>query len=357
MFRTLLESGEPVHNVATCPEELGTGSTLAAEGKYFFRQNQFGENVEKGSHLPGLEEIEMTYFPARDENGLIFDHKSALVEHLKKRDKKSLTICNLVLGSKSGIENNLSVIPRFQKNIMWVVDMCQMRAQKNTIQRLLNLNVMVMITGSKFFQSPPFCGALLVPGYWMKRLKKVEEVERAKSFSSIFSKYDIPPCLERIRSVFRPYKNKGLLLRWEAAISEMRRIDSRDLDQILRMVDRWHECITSMIRSKSDAFSLMPDGDLTNKTIISFKVKKSNGDYFEDEDHRILFEYLADNTFEELGNKNLIIGQPVSYDSESFIRLAIGSYNIRSFLKDGLNPEFEKSIIDIIYRSARKLFD
>lgn len=356
MFRALLEKRRPILNIATCPEELGTGSTFAAEGKYFFTQNQFGEVVDKGSKLPGIGEIQMKYFPSRDDEGMIFDHKSALVEHLGKRDKSTLTICNLVLGSKSGIENNLSVIPRFQKNVMWVVDMCQMRAQKNTIQRLLDLNAMIMITGSKFFQSPPFCGALLVPKYWVDKLSEVDDLSAAKSFTSIFSKNDFPPTLERLQSVFRHYENSGLLLRWGAALSEMKAITAIDLEKILEMVDRWHEVVTGQIRRREDAFTLMPDGDLTNKTIISFKVKDRNGEYLGDEQHRKIFNYLAEHTFPELGYKNLIIGQPVSYDSESFIRLAIGSYNIRTFLKEGLDPQFEEGVVDVIYRTARQLY-
>jgi hypothetical protein len=85
-------------------------------------------------------------------------------------------------------------------------------------------------------------------------------------------------------------------------------------------------------------------------------VKDRNGEYLGDEQHRKIFNYLAEHTFPELGYKNLIIGQPVSYDSESFIRLAIGSYNIRTFLKEGLDPQFEEGVVDVIYRTARQLY-
>jgi hypothetical protein len=51
-----------------------------------------------------------------------------------------------------------------------VADMCQGRFEKERLLEYLSKNVVVLITGSKFFRGPPFSGAVIVPSVIMEEL-------------------------------------------------------------------------------------------------------------------------------------------------------------------------------------------
>lgn len=46
IFSKLLYPDKDICNLVTCPEELGSGSRLASQGKYYFDLNQYG-NTKK----------------------------------------------------------------------------------------------------------------------------------------------------------------------------------------------------------------------------------------------------------------------------------------------------------------------
>lgn len=356
LFQQLLAPDQEIHNLVTCPEELGSGSIMAAEGRYYFDFNQFGERTEKGSNI-GAVKTEMAYFPARAHNGRIYNHKEMIARELKHQEGKSSVIVNLVLGSKSGIEDDLTLIPEFQNDVMWVVDMCQMRVNKELINDLLGKGALIMITGSKFFQAPPFCGAILVPNTWMDKLKTLQDVSGAAVFQQIFSKYDIPKSLPALRSQFRDAQNHGLLLRWEAGLFEMEALDKLPYNTVLDTIDKWNNIVTSFIKANPRIFEIMPDSEMTNRTIVSFRLKKKNGDYLTEPELRAFYQYISEHEFEALGNKKLLIGQPVNYGNRSFIRLAIGSNNIRSFISEGLSDESEGRIMNVLIDTLDKMYN
>lgn len=357
LFQQLLSPQKQIHNLVTCPEELGSGSIMAAEGSYYFNFTQFGEKIEKGSSI-GAVKTEMAYFPARAHNGRIYNHKEMIARELKDQEGKGSIIVNLVLGSKSGIEDDLTLIPEFQNDVMWVVDMCQMRVNKELINDMIQSGALIMITGSKFFQAPPFCGAMLVPNAWMNRLKAVKDVNTAAAvYNKIFSKYDIPPSLPELRNQFRNGQNHGLTLRWEAGLYEMEALDKLPYDVVLGTIDQWNSIITSYIARQSRVFEIMPDSEMTNKTIVSFRLKKNNGQYLTEPELRALYQRMSEEHFEILGNKHLLIGQPVSYGSKAFIRVAIGSYNIRTFIQHGLDQAYEEGIMNVIMNTLDAMYN
>lgn len=347
MFQRLLNPKKAIINLVTCPEELGSGSTLAAEGRYYFQLDQFGGKVEKGAKLEGMFSLEAVYFAARDIEGNIQNHKEALTKRILLEKDEKAVIANLVLGSKSGIEDNLSIVPRLRNEAMWVVDMCQMRVNQRILKKLLQLDACIMITGSKFFQAPPFCAALLVPKSIVTKLQQVENTQSASYFSSVFSAYDIPPSLPAIRKQFSTFENNGMLLRWEAALSEMRITHEFDIKAILEKINEWNEKVSSIIQN-TPQFELMPDGNLTNNTIISFRVKDKGGQFLKEEKLRKIYAHLALNGQEILGGKKLVIGQPVTYLERAFLRVAIGSHNVADYIENGIDISFEKKVFDAI---------
>ncbi|MBL4652291.1 MAG: hypothetical protein JKY53_05425 [Flavobacteriales bacterium] len=356
MFSRIMYPEKEIYNLLTCPEELGSGSNIANNGKYYFNINQFGEKVPYGELIHPDIHIKQKTFSARDKEGNINNHKQSIINTIEENQGKDHIIANLVIGSKSGIIDNISIIPHADEKSFWVIDVCQLRATKKLINSLLNLNCMVMITGSKFYQSPPFCGALLVPKTITKQLTTITD-KAVEPFLKIFSSMDIPSCLPKLKAKFRENENFGTLFRWEAAISEMELLTYFGEDTVASAVNRWNAFVVSQLQFNSDYFELMPDQHRTNRSIISFSVKKPGESLLNDVELRELFMKICTSERTDFGNyKKIIIGQPVKYENKSFIRLALGSYNVRNLLANNFNFKNDEKLIQIIIKEIRELF-
>jgi hypothetical protein len=354
LFQAMLKPDKSIVNIVSCPEELGSGSKLAAELSFYSEWNQFGEKIPMGQKLTSNIQSEVHYLAARENSGHIANRNKSIRTIIEQNPNKPM-VGNLVFGSKSGIKDDLHIIDEFPE-IMWVVDMCQFRTDRNLIHELINKGVMIMVTGSKFYQAPPFCGALLVPTLWTEKLKKISGTSAA-FFKHIFSAYDFPESLVNIRENLPEYKNIGLRLRWEVALREMEAYLSFPQEESNALIRRWNQVVTGRL-AQSDTFRLMPNMELTNDSIVSFMVLV-NGRALNNVDLKKLFDFLVLNEHEGLdGFNRVFLGQPVQYGDKSFIRLAIGSYSVRRQL---LNQRFEPfndiRMIEIIEESVAKLFE
>ena len=356
MFSRIMNPDKPIFSVVTCPEELGTGSNTAILGKYFFGTNQFEENVEKGDQIHPDVNIIQQAFPARDEEGNILNHKTKILELIDQKSKDHQVIANLVIGSKSGIVDNISMIPRANSDVFWVIDVCQMRTTPKLINSLIRLNCMVLLTGSKFYQSPPFCGAILVPKTISSKLKNISD-KAVEPFKTIFSTSDIPVEHPVLRNKFRANENYGTLLRWECAISEMKLLSFYGEDMVTTAIDRWNAFVISQLQLNADYFDLMPDQSITNRSIISFNVKHPDGLLLSDEELRVLYMEICAKERDDLNEyKKIIIGQPVKYENMSFIRLALGSFNVRRLIASDFDFSYDKKLIQIIIKELKKRY-
>ena len=353
LFQAMLMPGKPIVNIVSCPEELGSGSKLAAELSYYSEWNQFSEKIPMGEKLSSDIQSQVHYLAARENSGHIANRNEAIRKIIEQNPTVPI-VGNLVFGSKSGIKDDLHIIDEFPE-IMWVVDMCQFRTDRNLIHELINKGVMIMVTGSKFYQAPPFCGALLVPIQWTEKLSAVSG-KSAKSFNQIFSAYDFPESLGNIRENLPEYKNIGLRLRWEVALREMEAYLSFPQDESNALIRRWNQVVTGRL-AQSDTFRLMPNMELTNDSIVSFMVLV-NGKALNNSDLKKLFDYLVLNEHEGLdGFNRVFLGQPVQYGDKSFIRLAIGSYSVRrQLLNRRFEPYNDLRMMEIIEESVAKLF-
>lgn len=354
LFQAMLQPDKNIINIVSCPEELGSGSKLAAELSYYSEWNQFGEKIPLGQKLTSEIQAEVHYLAARENSGHIANRNKSIRTIIEQNPNKPI-VGNLVFGSKSGIKDDLHIIDEFPE-IMWVVDMCQFRTDRNLIHELINKGVMIMVTGSKFYQAPPFCGALLVPTIWTEKLKKTSGTS-ASFFNRIFSAFDFPEGLVNIRENLPEYKNVGLRLRWEVALREMEAYLSFPQEESNALIRRWNQVVTGRL-AQSDTFQLMPNMELTNDSIVSFMVLV-NGRALNNTELKMLFDFLVLNEHEGLdGFNRIFLGQPVQYGEKSFIRLAIGSYSVRRQL---LNRRFEPfndiRMIEIIEETVAKLFE
>ena len=344
-------SDRPILNVLSCPEELGSGSRLAVAGKYFSRLTATGAEADQGAAVSAELVGEVVELPARDEHGHVMQRKSA-IEWLIRQHQDKTVIVHLVFGSKSGIRDDLDVIAA-RPHVLWTVDLCQFRADPELIGYLLAKGVMVLITGSKFYQAPPFCGALLAPAM-LSDAAGPWPVEAAKTMGKIFVKSDFPLRFKELREAVPVVNNPGSRLRWECALWQMEACDRVDRAQFIKAIEDWNANIVEAIASLQ-ALELIPDQAKTNDSIVSFRVR-AGGRYFNREDMDVLFRTITTKDWtEEFGWKRIFIGQPVNYGERAFIRVALGAQAARLAVEQGNGWSEDRRMMGLIARTAETM--
>lgn len=351
LFSSVLDPGRRIVNVVATSEELGSGSLLAHDGRFFAERSQI-DDLAKGDHVSSDLDIESVFLPARDERGAIVDQADQIERLIGRRNDGDVLVVNLVIGSKSGIENGVRIIERFgADDITWTVDLCQMRARPALFERLLGLGCMLLCTGSKFYEAPPFCGAMLVPAPWMHRLAAAT-TQPPSGFGRIFSSCDFPTSLARLADTFPDVDNLGLRLRWEAALHEMEAFVSVPEADSAAAIAAWSDCVVARIR-RSRGLELLRDEGRTNDSIVSFRVSDGHGGHLDHGDLAEIHRRLAvDGGAEIAPYERALIGQPVASPSGSFLRVAIGSCDARVAAAAGFDPAMDLALIAAIERVA-----
>jgi hypothetical protein len=107
---------------------------------------------------------------------------------------------------------------RFPAAVDVLVDACQFRLAPLTLRTYLERGFWVALTGSKFVGGPAFSGVLLLPNIASRRVRK-------HILSPALSAYSARADWPRgwmARHSLNDTENYGLLLRWEAALAELR---------------------------------------------------------------------------------------------------------------------------------------
>lgn len=354
IFSRLLAKDKDVVSLVTRPEELGKGSIAASKGLYFGEQNQFGEPLSKGEAIDPKLNIEYISFTSISPSGLVYDHKDELIAQIEKIPEDKFLICSLVIGSKTGTIDNIDLIKEVKRDILWIVDICQFRVSRRLINQLLDLGCLVMITGSKFYQAPPFCGGMLVPKSLSEKFNK-ENAEAVSCFSKIFTQYDIPENLPWLAEQFSDVQNMGLLARWEAALYEMEQLNTLKVHAILKHARLWNRSILSELNKYPDVFDILPETNRTNWSIISFQIKDKNGNAVTGDALESFYQELIKTEIEELGNKKALIGQPVHLGDNSYLRIALGSYNLRTLISHPFESDQDAAIVAHIANLSKQL--
>ena len=237
--------------------------------------------------------------------------------------------------------------------------MCQLRSEVGLLQELMSKNVQVMITGSKFFQAPPFCGALLVPKSLAESVDQCKDASMASAYKEVFSAHDfISPNMRNIATQLETFENKGLRTRWEVALDEMEKYQAIPESVTSAAIARWRQVVVGRL-AQTDAFKVMPNVNDTSPSIVSFQVLKSDGTALTKPECQLLFDKLALNPqtgFENDYNK-VFIGQPVAFGKQAFIRLAIGSYSLRQMIKEPrYNPKNDLRVVQIVEDIALDMY-
>ena len=227
-----LISDRPITTLIVGVEESGSGVKLALQERHFADDAALSDSVHKGQLLStGSHPERQIDIPVRDASG------GAIPANVLDNQVRNLVVTNVEAGdfvvihamnhSKLGysgpsMELLVELKQQFGSKICVIVDACQMRLDREEIIEYLNYQMIVIITGSKYFTGPPFSGAILIPEQTVLDVQ-ANVTKLDTGFNSYCAREDFPL---RLRTILRDPSNSfnlGSLFRWIAAISEMER--------------------------------------------------------------------------------------------------------------------------------------
>ncbi len=232
--------------------ETGSGVPLALTGRHFASESALGATTTKGAALSDRAPVATLAYAVRNADGsprslgAIDDEIDAAIARAVAAGQRVLLVA--VDGSKTGI-----VAPSPARLVGWksalgemieiLVDACQFRLPTARLKYYLAGGCTVAVTGSKFMGGPIFSGALLVPGSVAARLR---DVSPPAGLADYTARHDWPAQWRAVESLDTPI-NAGLLLRWQAALAEMRRFRAVPEKDAHAIVAEFHSRFTAMM--------------------------------------------------------------------------------------------------------------
>ncbi|BBP03869.1 hypothetical protein TPL01_04400 [Sulfuriferula plumbiphila] len=253
-------------------EETGSGVPAALAGRHFSAHTAYGDSVSAGSSITGTGAIEVVAVPIRLADGTPRPPAAvdAAVESLATsavaQGRRVLLILTDV--SKTGLlAPSLACIAALQRR--WpdtldiLVDACQFRLAPSTLRTYLAHGFMIALTGSKFLTGPTFSGALLIPSAAAQRLRR-HPLPRALQAYSATADW---PDGWTTAGILDNLTNFGLLLRWEAAMAELRAFRAVPEAVVARFLQAFARAVQHRLKS-DPAFELVPVPRIDRRPLI-----------------------------------------------------------------------------------------
>jgi hypothetical protein len=143
-----------------------------------------------------------------------------------------------------------------------MVDACQFRIAPVTLRAYLQHGFMVALTGSKFVTGPAFSGALLIPAGLAARLRSRPLPPAMASYST---QAEWPSNWSAVESL-GDAGNFGLLLRWEAALAELRAFRAVPELQVADILWNFGAAVQSRLQGDL-AFEALPAPELDRSAL------------------------------------------------------------------------------------------
>lgn len=266
-------------------------------------------------------------------------------------ENKQCPIVHGVFGGKTGVRD--TVMPGSTDEVMGVVDACQGRFTEAELTQWMEQESIVLFTGSKFYQAPPFCGAIIVPPTMATTLSKTPETNQpltmlgSDGLGAFVTDKELPSCLNGWKPHLRDANanNIGLVLRWEAGLAGMEALAPVPEDERTAAVGDWAGKVTSMVEEE-----LLLDPWCVERSIVSIRVAKGGGEdegWLNVEELRMLYRWMSldvsgaveegEVTVEEREalSTPAYIGQPVDVsETHGIVRIALGVESLISYLED-----------------------
>jgi hypothetical protein len=252
-----------VLNIVVTAGEVGSGTPNACDGQHFSSYIPSGErNVKAGECIDGLAEgtIKVLEIPAREKDtgtAIATKELENLLEetiNTAVNQNGQVVIMHIVHASKTGIgtpstEFAKQMLGKHGQNLIVVVDAAQTRCDDPALRQFIEYGFNVILTGSKFFAGPPFSGAVLIPESQAEQLKNRNNNNLIPAgMSDYLTQNDVDEKLVAMRQTLPNTKNIGLLLRWQAALHEIKKFYAIDTEQRKDIATQWVNTIKNNIR-------------------------------------------------------------------------------------------------------------
>jgi hypothetical protein len=276
-------------SVLVSPSETGSGVPLAVQGRHFAAVAADGSSVTKGEALHGLATAPvLATIALRDATGqprgqadIAADCEALITGALAT----GRVVLHAIDGSKTGLAAPdrpalLRLAKRFGARLDIVVDACQARIEPALVRWYLSKGFPVLVTGSKFFTAPGFCGAVLFPRARLARIAAACGV--AQGFAAAGG----------VAQGLAPYTSRegglgsrrcpGLLLRWAAALYEMGEFARLGPDEVGRRLDRIEALVHQALARDArlhlvDAPRPPGMGWSDRRSVFTFRVRTGSG--------------------------------------------------------------------------------
>jgi len=366
-----------IANIVTAAGEIGTHSATAANGLYYTAIAPSGAKVAIGKGLGGIcDNVEMIMIPQKDPvTGKQDLNNDIWMKHVKESLSSSGTLVLLHIVDSSKLGRRMDVIDevedlmmRYPGRILVAIDSCQSRTDISRTRHYLKLGYMVMITGSKFEEGPPFCGAVIVSAQLTDPLTVGDFADLLPKMGDFVTRYDVSGHMDMIRPHLPYWKNWGLMMRWNCALANWENYrnigdESRNpliqnwLDGILKLIDQYQEM------DIVGGGEIQPGAVGDRNTIISVKLnhggaplpievlKRIHHWLYEDMSDRFPDDIRLDDGDREILKRSFLIGKPVDLGGFAVLRIALGA-KLACFIKEhGLNAALadDRALLQKLY--------
>ena len=263
------DRGAPLQAVMAQAAETGSGVAAALSALHFGSRTCQGERVVEGAPVGAASLRAPAGVRLRHADGSLRDADAVDADFAAhaQRIVRSGGRCLLVLTdvSKTGLiapspECALRLQAAFGDRLDVLVDACQFRIAPATLRGYLAHGFMVAITGSKFITGPAFSGALLLPPELAERAGTLP-LQALRGYSTL------PDWPRRwpAAAALDDAANGGLLLRWEAALTELRRFRAVPPPAIETFLRDWGRAVADRI-AHDPCFAALPVAPLVRAT-------------------------------------------------------------------------------------------
>ncbi|HAN55209.1 MAG TPA: hypothetical protein DCQ77_02935 [Betaproteobacteria bacterium] len=253
-------------------EETGSSVTAALSGHHFSAHTALAATVSVGSAIPASSAMEVAAVPIRLADGTprppaaVDAEFESLATHALAQGRRVLLVLADV--SKTGlIAPSLACVTALQRR--WpdaldiLVDACQFRLAPATLRAYLTHHFMVALTGSKFLTGPTFSGALLIPTAAAQRLRKHLLPGALRAYSAAADWPDNWATAGSLDNV----TNFGLLLRWEAAMAELRAFHAVPEAAVAYFLHAFARAVQHRL-TNDPAFELIPVPQIDRRPLV-----------------------------------------------------------------------------------------
>lgn len=351
-------------NIVTQLREVGAGTAPAAGGEFFSTHTPLSGALPShmvNGRLSGMDDsalLSHVDVPARGRDGSVTDTDAAVADALSAAEEEgSYAIVHGVFGGKTGMMD--AQMPRSRgsshaaSESLAVIDACQGRFSLEELHSWLEegSDAVVLITGSKFYQGPPFAGAVIVPPRVAALLRESpapsprEMYDAQLGLGAFLSTRELPEALKHWGQDLSERNNVGLALRWEASLAGVEALADVADDERSAAVERWAAATSAMVQEEP-----LLDAWCVNRSIVSIRVAKAvpkeeksgSEEWRSMEELRHLYRWMSLDVSAAVAPEDAapaatrcFIGQPVDVaESHAIVRIALGADALAAFCKE-----------------------